>query len=47
MYNHHVSILQRGDTALHIASENGHTEIVQLLLSNGSDVNGQNKVNRM
>ena len=40
-------MLQYGETALHIASEKGHTEIVQVLLSNGSDINRQNKVNRM
>ena len=45
MCNYCVCMLQFGETALHIASEKGHTEIVQVLLSNGSDVNRQTKVN--
>ena len=36
-----------GDTAFHAASDKGNTEIIQLLLNYGSDVNGQNKVYRM
>ena len=39
-------MLQNGDTALHLASKNGHIETVQLLLANGIDVHWKNEVNR-
>ena len=35
--------ISRGDTALHYASENGQTEVVTLLLSNGADVNAHDR----
>lgn len=35
--------IREGGTALHYAAENGQTEIVQLLLSNGADVNAKAK----
>ena len=40
--NHFV--LQNGWTALMLASDSGHTDIVQLLLSSGAKVDLQNKV---
>ena len=36
--------LQDGWTAITFASKNGHSEIVQMLLSGGADVNHQTKV---
>ena len=35
---------QRGNTPLHIAAENGCTEIASLLIGNGADTNSKNKV---
>jgi ankyrin repeat protein len=32
-----------GDTALHLAAANGHTEVVKMLLLKGADVNLTNK----
>ena len=37
-------VLQDGWTALMLASDSGHTDIVQLLLSSGAKVDLQNKV---
>ena len=37
-------MIQDGDTALNVASYNGHVELVQLLLHNNADVNIQDKV---
>lgn len=34
---------QNGNQALHLAAQNGHTEIVKILISNNANVNGQNK----
>ena len=36
--------MQEGFTALYIASQNGHTEIVTLLLDKGADVDHLTKV---
>ena len=38
-------LLQNGWTALHFACANGHTEIVQYLLTNGANLSATNKVN--
>ena len=32
-------IMQNGDTPLYRASQGGHTEVVELLLSSGADIN--------
>ena len=37
-------LLQNGNTALHIACLNGHTEIVKCLLTNGADISATNDV---
>ena len=36
--------LQYGRTPLHVAAENGHTDVVDILLKHGADVNTQDKV---
>jgi ankyrin repeat protein len=36
--------MQIGFTPAHVASENGHTETVALLLANKADINAANKV---
>jgi ankyrin repeat protein len=36
--------MQDGYTPAHVASENGHTETVALLLANKADINSANKV---
>ena len=38
-------LLQYGNTALHWACANGHTEVVQYLLTNGVNLSATNKVN--
>ena len=38
-------LLQNGSTALHITCFNGHTEVVQYLLTNGANLSATNKVN--
>ena len=35
---------QDGDTPLHIAAENGHTEIASLLIGSGADIHSKDKV---
>ena len=39
-------LLQDGWTALHVACDNGKTEVVQYLLTNGANLSATNKVNR-
>jgi ankyrin repeat protein len=39
--SHMCYILQYGNTALHNAANNGHLEIVTLLISNGCDMNAK------
>ncbi len=36
--------MQNGNTPVYIASQNGHTETVALLLTNKADINATNKV---
>ncbi len=36
--------MQGGTTPAHVASQNGHTETVALLLANKADINATNKV---
>ena len=43
-YCFYTVFLQYGRTALHIASTNGHLEVVNLLLQSDSDVNVKNNV---
>ena len=38
-------LLQFGNTALHLACANGHTEVVQYLLTNCANLSATNKVN--
>jgi hypothetical protein len=38
--------MQDGSTLAYIASENGHTETVALLLANKADINAASKVQR-
>ena len=38
-------LLQDGNTALHFACSNGHTEVVQYLLTNGANLSATDKVN--
>ena len=35
---------QNGPTPLYVASQNGHSQVAELLLSKGADVNLPNKV---
>ena len=34
----HVSLMQLGDTPLYFASKNNHTDVVELLLAGGADI---------
>ena len=38
---------QGGCTALHHAADDGHIEVMRLLLERGADVNASNKVSNM
>ena len=35
----HFPLTQNGSTPLYIASENGHSDVVNILIGNGADVN--------
>ena len=35
----HVSLMQRGKTPLYFTSQSGHTDVVELLLDGGADIN--------
>jgi len=39
-----MSVLQKGNTALHIASLAGHEDIVKILVQNGATVNISSQV---
>lgn len=41
----YLFILQKGNTALHIASLAGQAEVVKVLVTNGANVNAQSQVN--
>jgi len=46
MYEYNGTIynaIQNGCTPLHLAAQNDHTSVVDLLLGNGADVNAVNK----
>lgn len=40
----YLFILQKGNTALHIASLAGQAEVVKVLVTNGANVNAQSQV---
>ena len=37
--HHKLTLLQEGNTPLHVACENGHTETAQMLIDRRADVN--------
>ena len=39
-----ICLIQDGRTALYIASQEGHTEIVEILLNRGADISHPDKV---
>ncbi len=41
-----VQTRQKGSTALHMASENGHKAVVRLLLERGANIEAKSKVRR-
>ena len=40
----HIVVIQDGSTALYMAAQNGHREVVELLLQHGADVNAEDEV---
>ena len=40
----HIVVIQDGETALYLASNNGHVEVVQQLLQYNANVNVKTKV---
>jgi hypothetical protein len=42
-----VSFMQGGYTLAHLASQNGHTETLALLLANKADINAARKVQQL
>ena len=40
----HIVVIQDGWTALMAAAQNGHREVVELLLQHGADANAKDKV---
>ena len=40
----HIVVLQDGRTALMVAAQDGHREVVELLLQHGADVNAEDEV---
>ena len=42
--NHCMLLLQSQQTPLHLLSENGHVDIVNVLLSHGANIHVKNKV---
>ena len=59
MYNNHYMytgmrtyvylciMMQNGCTPLHLAAQNGHTTVVDMLLKNGADINVLNTVRKL
>ena len=43
-YYNDMSLLQYGWTALHLACNNGHVEVVKLLMSNNADISATDDV---
>ena len=35
----HFSLTQNGATPLYVASQNGHSDVVNILIRNGADIN--------
>lgn len=47
MTSTHITTLQLKRTALHLASLEGHAEVVQKLLEHGADINFKDEVRRV